>query len=76
VVLEALMMGGLIYSNGSQPVTVKPNPRIIAIHMIQPAPPKPKPTPPPPKPLLAKTPAPQAPVYTLPVTPPAPPAPR
>ncbi len=106
-VLEALMIGGLIYSNLSQPVTVKPKPRIIAIHMIQPAPPKPKSAPPPPKPvvqpkpipkpvpkptprpiphpvqhhplppkpLLAKTPAPQAPVYTPPVTPPAPPPP-
>ena len=108
-VIEALMIGGLIYSHLSQPVTVKPKPKIMAIHMIKPAPPKPKPVPPPPKPvvhpkpipkpvprpipiprpiphpvvhhplppkpLLAKTPAPQAPVYTPPVTPPAPPPP-
>ena len=106
-VIEGLMIGGLIYSNLSQPVTVKPKPKIMAIHMIKPAPPKPKPVPPPPKPvvhpkpipkpmpkpiprpiphpvvhrplppkpLLAKTPAPQAPVYTPPVTPPAPPLP-
>ena len=108
-VIEALMIGGLVYSHLSQPVTVKPKPKIIAIHMIKPAPPKPKPVPPPPKPvvhpkpipkpvprpipiprpiphpvvrhplpskpLLAKTPAPQAPVYTPPVTPPVPPPP-
>ena len=106
-VIEALMIGGLVYSNLSQPVTVKPKPKIMAIHMIKPVPPKPKPVPPPPKPvvhpkpipkpvprpiprpiphpvvhhplppkpLLAKTPAPQAPVYTPPVTPPAPPPP-
>jgi protein TonB len=108
-VIEALMIGGLIYSHLSQPVTVKPKPKIMAIHIIKPAPPKPKPVPPPPKPvvhpkpipkpvprpipiprpiphpvvhhplppkpLLAKTPAPQAPVYTPPVTPPAPPPP-
>ncbi|MCL4527706.1 MAG: energy transducer TonB [Gammaproteobacteria bacterium] len=106
-VIEALMIGGLIYSHLSQPVTVKPNPKIMAIHLIKPVPPQPKPLPPPPKPvvhpkpipkpvpkpiprpiphpevhhplppkpLLAKTPAPQAPVYTPPVTPPAPPPP-
>ena len=91
-VIEALMIGGLIYSNLSQPVMLKPKPKIMAIHMIKPAPPKPKPVPRPipiprpiprpvvhhplpPKPLLAKTPAPQAPVYTAPVTPPAPPPP-
>ncbi len=106
-VIEALMIGGLIYSNLSQPVTVKPKPKIMAIHMIKPAPPRPKPVPPPPKPvvhpkpipkplprpiprpiphpvvhhplppkpLLAKTPAPQAPVYTPPVPQPAPPPP-
>ncbi|WP_163098775.1 TonB family protein [Acidithiobacillus ferrianus] len=106
-VIEALMIGGLIYSHLSQPVTVKPKPKIMAIHMIKPAPPKPKPLPPPPKPvvhpkpipkplpkpiprpvphpvahhplppkpLLAKTPAPRAPVYTPPVTPLAPPSP-
>ncbi|MBU2718784.1 TonB family protein [Acidithiobacillus ferridurans] len=104
-VIEALMIGGLIYSHLSQPVTVKPKPKIMAIHMIKPAPPKPKPVPPPPKPvmhpkpipksvpkpiprpiphpvvhhplppkpLLAQTPVPQAPVYTPPVTSPAPP---
>ncbi|WP_291520447.1 energy transducer TonB [Acidithiobacillus sp.] len=58
-VLEALMIGGLIYSNWSQPVTIKPKPRIIAIHMVQPAPPKPKPTPPPPKPVVQPKPTPK-----------------
>ena len=108
-VIEALMIGGLIYSHLSQPVTVKPKPKIMAIHMIKAAPPQPKPLPPPqkpvvhpkpipkpvfrpvpiprpiphpvvrhplpPKPLLAKTPAPQSPVYRPPVTTPVPPPP-
>ncbi|WP_239058781.1 energy transducer TonB [Acidithiobacillus ferrianus] len=42
---RALMIGGLIYSHLSQPVTVKPKPKIMAIHMIKPAPPKPLPVP-------------------------------
>ena len=58
-VLEALMIGGLIYSNAFQPVTIKPKPKIIAIHMIQPAPPKPKPIPPPPKPVVHPKPVPK-----------------
>ena len=51
-VIEALMIGGLIYSNLSQPVTVKPKPNIMAIHMIKTAPLKPKPVPSPPKPVV------------------------
>ena len=58
-VIEALMIGGLIYSNLSQPVTVKPKPKIMAIHMIKPAPPKPKPVPPPPKPVVHPKPVPK-----------------
>ena len=58
-VLEALMIGGLIYSNLSQPVTVQPKPKIMAIHMIQPVPPKPKPVPPPPKPVVHPKPVPK-----------------
>ena len=34
-VIEALMIGELIYSNLSQPVTVKPKPKIMAIHMTR-----------------------------------------
>ena len=58
-VIEALMIGGLIYSNLSQPVTVKPKPKIMAIHMMKPAPPKPKPVPPPPKPVVHPKPVPK-----------------
>ena len=58
-VLEALMIGGLIYSHLSQPVTIKPKPKIIAIHMIKPAPPKPKPVPPPTKPVVHPKPIPK-----------------
>ena len=53
------MIGGLIYSSLSQPVTVKPKPKILAIHMIKPAPPKPKPVPPPPKPVVHPKPIPK-----------------
>jgi len=53
------MIGGLIYSNLSQPVTVQPKPKIMAIHMIKPAPPKPKPVPPPPKPVAHPKPIPK-----------------
>ncbi|MHB8251017.1 energy transducer TonB [Acidithiobacillus ferruginosus] len=58
-IIEALMIGGLIYSHLSQPVTVKPKPKIMAIHMIKPAPPKPKPVPPPPKPVVHPKPIPK-----------------
>ena len=58
-VIEALMIGGLIYSNLLQPVTVKPKPKIMAIHMIKPAPPKPKPITPPPKPVMHPKPIPK-----------------
>ncbi|MHB1532545.1 energy transducer TonB [Acidithiobacillus sp.] len=109
--LEAVLVGGLLWLGAHIPAP-KPLPvekKIIAVHMVQPAPSIPKPIPPAPKPvvqpkpvpkpvpkaivheptpkpvvhptpapkpLLAKTPAPTAPVYTPPVTtPPAPPPP-
>lgn len=109
--LEMVLVGGLLWLGAHIPAP-KPLPvekKIIAVHMVQPAPSLPKPVPPAPKPvvqpkplpkpvpkaivhrptpkpvlhptpapkpLLAKTPAPTAPVYTPPVaTPPAPPPP-
>jgi len=60
-VLEALLIGSILFGNASKPIMVKPVPKIIAIHMIHPAPPKPqpKPVPPPPKPLVHPKPVPK-----------------
>jgi len=60
-VLEALLIGGILFGNASKPIIVKPVPKIIAIHMIHPAPPKPqpKPVPPPPKPVVHPKPVPK-----------------
>jgi len=38
-VLEALLIGSILFGNASKPIMVKPVPKIIAIHMINPAPP-------------------------------------
>ena len=63
-IIETLIIEKLSYSHLPQPMALKQKPKIIAIHMIQPAPPKPKSVPPPskfvvhPKPILIPIPRP------------------
>ncbi|MEY2333081.1 TonB family protein [Acidithiobacillus ferrianus] len=61
-VLEILLIGVLVYGIPQHPIMVKPQPKVIAIHMVKPAPkpiakPKPKPTPKP-KPVVHPKPIP------------------
>jgi len=58
-VLEVLLVGGLIWASGNTPPPKPMVKKIIAIHMVQPAPPKPKPVPPPPKPVVHPKPVPK-----------------
>jgi len=58
-VLEALLVGGLIWVGSNTPPPKPVVKKIIAIHMVQPVPPKPKPVPPPPKPMVHPKPLPR-----------------
>ena len=60
-VLEALLVGGLIWVGSNTPPPQPVVKKFIAIHMIQPVPPKPKPkpVPPPPKPMVHPKPLPR-----------------
>ena len=62
-VLEALLVGGLIWAGSNTPPPRPVVKKIIAIHMVQPVPPKPKPkpkpVPPPPKPMVHPKPLPR-----------------
>lgn len=59
--LEALLMGGILWvgSRTPPPKPTVPEKKIIAVHMVQPAPPKPVPIPPPPKPVVQPKPTPK-----------------
>ena len=60
-VLEALLMGGILWvgSRTPPPKHTVPEKKIIAVHMVQPAPPKPLPIPPLPKPVVQPKPIPK-----------------
>ncbi|CDQ11181.1 Putative TonB family protein [Acidithiobacillus ferrivorans] len=58
-VLEVVLVGGLILGSSNAPPPKPMVKKIIAIHMVQPAPPKPKPVPPPPKPVVHPKPVPK-----------------
>ncbi|MBU2827546.1 energy transducer TonB, partial [Acidithiobacillus ferriphilus] len=58
-VLEVVLVGGLIWGGSNTPAPKLMVKKIIAIHMVQPAPPKPKPVPPPPKPVVHPKPVPK-----------------
>ena len=58
-VLEVVLVGGLILGSSNTPPPKPMVKKVIAIHMMQPAPPKPKPVPPPPKPVVHPKPVPK-----------------
>lgn len=75
--LEALLLGSLLWAGSNTPPRpVSPGRKIIAVHLLRPAPPRPTPSPPAPKPVM-RHPLPEPAAQPVPVPTPVPaPAPK